>query len=158
MNDVPEAAIELAARPEFDGLHDPDSTTELVEPYHDPVGYPTIGHGHLLSRERWAPLGQFAPISAERALELLRRDMAKAARSVCRLIQVDLTEGQYAALIDFTFNCGSGNLQASTLRRVINRGEFGEAPRQFRRWVYAGGVKLPGLVRRRGAEVDLFVS
>src|SRR3546814_18507737 len=77
----------------------------------------------------------------EQALEWLRLDLAKAARSVLRLITVPLTDNQYVALADFTFNLGGGNLHVSTLRKVINRREYEEAPEQFRRWVYASGVK-----------------
>lgn len=43
-------AFELATRPGFDCLHDPNTATVLIESYHDPVGYPTIGYGRLLSR------------------------------------------------------------------------------------------------------------
>lgn len=126
--------------------------------YHDPVGYATIGYGHLLSRKPWVELDQFEPITEADGLALLIKDMDRALMSVLRLIEHPLEDQQYAALVDFAFNCGSGNLQASTLRRVINRGELGEAPRQFRRWVHARGVKLAGLVRRREAEVEMWLS
>ena len=124
--------------------------------YHDPVGYPTIGYGRLLSRTPWADLDQWQDIDEYMAEEWLHEDMAKAQKSVAVLCPVPLTPPQEAALIDFTFNCGSGNLQASTLRRVVNRGEYEDAPAQFRRWVYARGVKLPVLVRRRNAEAEMW--
>jgi lysozyme len=76
--------------------------------------------------------------------------------SVDRLCPVPLSEGQRAALIDFAFNLGAGNLQASTLRKMTNRGDMEGAAREFPKWVYAGGVKLPGLVRRRAAEAEIF--
>jgi lysozyme len=126
--------------------------------YHDPVGYPTIGYGHLLSRKPWETLDQWGPISEEKGRVILKRDMNGSYRSVLRLISFPLEDAQYAALLDFTFNCGSGNLQLSTLRRVINRGELDEAPKQFRRWIYARGVKLGGLIRRREAECDMWLS
>ncbi len=130
-----------------------------LEPYHDPVGYPTIGYGHLLSREPNADLARWAPLSdRDAAFRLLMKDMSRAAGSVDRLIDVPLSVEQEAALIDFAFNCGSGNLMASTLRRVINRGEYGNAPDQFRRWVFARGRMLAGLVRRREAEVRLWLA
>jgi lysozyme len=129
-----------------------------LEPYHDPVGYPTVGYGHLLSRKPWADLAQWSAITEDQAEDLLERDMVKAYRSVARLITVPLMAPQTAALVDFAFNCGSGNLQASTLRRVINRGELDAAPEQFMRWVFARSVRLPGLVRRRRAEVDMWLS
>ncbi len=146
MNEVLAIAADIA-KP-FEGLR--------LDPYHDPVGYPTIGYGHLLSRKPWANLGQWKSISEDEAEHLLQQDMSRAQLAVSRLIDVELNENQEAALIDFTFNCGGGNLQASTLRRVINRGEFNEAPKQFRQWVYARGAKLPGLVRRRNAEAEVW--
>lgn len=143
-------SLDLAAEiaKPFEGL--------CLDAYHDPVGYPTIGYGHLLSRTPWADLSQWGPIDEHEAEELLQQDMGAALSAVRRLISVPLTDEQEAALIDFAFNCGPGNLQASTLRRVINRGEFDQAPAQFMRWVYARKVKLPGLVRRRRAEVDMW--
>jgi lysozyme len=148
MSDPIDLAAEIA-KP-FEGLS--------LDPYHDPVGYPTIGYGHLLSRDRWADLSQFPPLEDEAEADaLLEADMAKAELAVARLIKVPLSPEQEAALIDFAFNCGGGNLQASTLRRVINRRQYHEAPAQFMRWTYAGGVKLRGLIRRRVAEVDLWL-
>lgn len=56
----------------------------------------------------------------------------------------------------FIYNLGGGALQRSTLRRKINREEHGEVPEQLMRWVWAGGCKLKGLVRRRTAEAGLY--
>jgi lysozyme len=69
-----------------------------------------------------------------------------------------LTNGQFDALVSFTYNLGGGALQRSTLRRKINREEHGEVPEQFMRWVWAGGRKLKGLVRRRAAESELYTE
>lgn len=152
-------AIELAEKlaAPFEGLHR-IGKDGMIYPYHDPVGYPTIGYGHLLSRVRWEALSKYPAISKDEALALLRADIGKAARSVMRLIKSPLTENQFAALIDFTFNVGAGNLEISTLRRLVNRQEYEAAAEQFSRWVYAAGVKLPGLVRRRAAERSLFLA
>ena len=79
-----------------------------------------------------------------------------AERAVLRLIKVPLTDGQFDALVSFTFNLGSGALQRSTLRRKVNREEHEEVPAEFLRWVWAGGRKLRGLVRRRAAESVLY--
>lgn len=157
MRTIPDAAFALVRQHET--LHDPLPATEkLYEPYHDPVGFPTIGYGHLLSREPWASLDRWLPITEAEADALLDRDMSRAAGAVLRLIEVPLTDGQFAALTDFTFNVGAGNLELSTLRRVINRGGYPEAPNQLRRWVFARGVKLPGLVRRRNDEIGLWLG
>lgn len=137
-------AVELA-KP-FEGLR--------LEPYHDPVGFKTIGYGHLLSRTPWEPLETTESITQEEAERLLAEDMQSAADAVERLVTVPLTDHQRAALIDFAFNCGAGNLARSTLLKVINRGDYDAAPAEFLKWVYARGKKLPGLVRRRKAEVE----
>lgn len=150
--------IALATTPGFDGIHDPDPSTAAIEPYHDDAGYPTIGFGHLLSRERWAPLSRWPAIERDEAYILLRRDATKALNAVYRLCPVSLTPQQAAALGDFAFNCGAGNLQVSTLRKCVMRGDHARAVGEFPKWVYAGGVKMRGLVRRRAAEAALYAS
>lgn len=155
---VPEAAFELATRPGFDCLHDPNPATDLIEPYWDPVGYPTQGYGELLSRVKWEPLDKYPAISVPKARERLAVKLRQASAAVDRLCPVPLSDAQRAALIDFAFNCGAGNLQASALRQKVNRGEHDEVPDQLMRWVYANGVKFRGLVRRRQAEAALFAS
>jgi lysozyme len=87
---------------------------------------------------------------------ILIQDVKVAENAVSRLIDVPLTDNQFDALVSFTFNLGSGSLQASTLRMKINRGEHGAAPYEFRRWVYCKGQKLNGLVRRREYEASLY--
>jgi lysozyme len=129
-----------------------------LEAYHDAVGFPTIGWGHLLSRTRWEPLEKYPAISQEEADELLRRDLAAMGLSVCKLCPVPLSDLQYAALISFTFNVGSGNLQVSSLRQKLLRGEYLNAANEFPKWVYAGGQILRGLKRRRAAEQQLFLA
>ena len=115
-----------------------------------PAGYPTIGYGHVVrdgEKDRFA-----AGIDQEEGEELLRRDVCWAERGVLRLINVPLTDGQFDALVSFTFNLGTGALQQSTLRRKVNREEHAQVPREFMRWVWARGKKLKGLQRRRLAE------
>lgn len=120
-----------------------------------PAGYPTIGYGHVVLDEE---KDQFAAgIDQEQGEELLRKDAQVAERAVLRLITVPLTEGQFDALVSFTFNLGSGALQRSTLRRKLNRQEYVSAAKEFRRWVWAGGRKLKGLIKRREAEKALFI-
>ncbi|MDX2095648.1 MAG: lysozyme [Alphaproteobacteria bacterium] len=122
--------------------------------YRDAAGLPTIGYGHLLVRgeER----GFVQPLSEEKAARLLAADVVVAERAVRRSIAVALTQSQFDALVSFTFNLGSGVLERSTLRRVINRGEEAAIAGEWMRWVWAGGRKLPGLARRRAAELALY--
>lgn len=147
---MPSPALDLAAilARRFEGLR--------LTPYRDPVGFWTVGYGHLVTRDKLAP--EPPPIDEAEAERLLFDDLAAAAAAVARLCPVPLLETQRGALIDFAFNCGAGNLQASTLRRRVNAGDHAAAAREFGRWVWAGGVKLPGLVRRRQAERELYLS
>src|SRR5690606_12458417 len=117
-----------------------------------PAGVPTIGWGHALREgER---IGE--PLDKAAAEQLLHEDVAQAQDAVARLVTVPLQVWERAALVSFTFNLGAGALQRSTLRRRLNRGEYDAVPQEMRRWVFAGGRKLPGLVRRREAEARLW--
>ena len=110
--------------------------------YMCPAGYPTIGYGHLVTE---ANKEQFLDgIDEDEGLELLRSDVATAERAVRRWIKVPLTQGQFDALVSFTFNLGGGALQRSTLRRKVNRQDHAEVPSEFMKWVWAGGKKRPG--------------
>ena len=121
-----------------------------------PAGYPTIGYGHVvLAHEQ----DQFAAgITQAEATELLRKDVRIAERAVLRLISVPLTDGQFDALVSFTFNLGAGALQRSTLRRKVNRGEHQSVPAELMKWVWAAGKRMPGLIRRRKAEALHYAS
>jgi lysozyme len=127
--------------------------------YNDAVRYCTIGYGHLIKK---APCDGSEPEDFRRGLteprgsEILKTDMERAQRAVLVMASANLTDGQYAALCDFAFNVGGGNLRASTLLAVVNRRELDLVPGQFRRWVMADGKELPGLKARREREIELF--
>ena len=124
--------------------------------YRDAAGLPTIGYGHLL-RPGEAEL--FANgISKPAAESLLIKDVQQAERAVLRRINVPLSDGQFDALVSFTFNLGGGALQRSTLRRKVNRQAHTQVPGEFLRWVFAGGRRLKGLLRRRETEVLHYTS
>ena len=126
------------------------------EVYICPGGWPTIGYGHVVrdhEHERFAD-----GIDEAIADELLSLDVETAERAVLRLIRVPLEDGRFDALCSFAFNLGSGALQRSTLRRKVNREEHHNVPTEFRRWVWAGGRKLKGLIRRREAEAGLYAA
>lgn len=124
------------------------------EIYLDAAGLPTIGYGHLIRKGEHKMFENGISQAAGEAL--LIKDVLLAEQAVCRLISVPLTNGQFDALVSFTFNLGSGALQRSTLRRKVNREEHEDVPAEFMRWVWAGGKKLKGLIRRREAEIALY--
>ena len=98
------------------------------------------------------------PIVKAEAEALLRRDVTLAERAVLRLITVPLADGQFDALVSFTFNLGGRALEGSTLLRLLNAGSRWAAADEFPKWILAGGKILPGLVTRRAAERALFLE
>ncbi|MCT4635196.1 MAG: lysozyme [Rickettsiales bacterium] len=122
-----------------------------LKTYTCPAGYKTIGYGHVIDKN-------IHSITRADADRLLAEDIYMAEKSVKRNIKVDLTQGQFDALVSFTFNLGGAALQRSTLRQKVNREEHQDAPKEFMRWVYAGGMVLAGLVKRREAEANIYAS
>lgn len=116
------------------------------EAYLDSVAVPTICTGS--TRNVFIPM-KATPAECEQRLV---EDTSYAGKAVGRLVAVKLTQGQYDALVSFVFNVGPGAFGKSTMLRYINTGKCQEAGAQFNRWVYAGGKKLRGLVKRRGRE------
>lgn len=66
------------------------------------------------------------------------------------------SQAQFDALVSFHYNTGA--IARATLTRKHIAGDFAGAAAEFDRWVRAGGRVLPGLVRRRKAEADLYRS
>ncbi len=98
--------------------------------YFCPAGAnPTIGYWHVVKDDEDFSAG----IDEAQTEELLRQDAVIAERAVLRLINVPLTDGQFDALVSFTYNLGDGAFQRSIIRRKINREKHGEVPKQFMR-------------------------
>ena len=71
---------------------------------------------------------------------------------------VELTQGQFDALVSFAYNVGSRALSTSTLLKKLNAGDIKGAADEFLRWNKSGGKVMPGLTNRRKAERALFLS
>src|SRR5262245_28611712 len=98
------------------------------------------------------------PITRVEALARMGDEVSrKCETAVARLITVPLHALMHGALASWTYNLGSGALQGSTLRRLINTGDWGRVPAQFAKWRMAKGIVLAGLVRRREAEAAMFM-
>lgn len=123
--------------------------------YLDPVGVPTVcaGSTHGLTK---ADVGK--PVSPEVCAARVRRDTAAAERAVKRCTTAPVTQEQYDALVDTAFNIGEGAYCSSTLVRKHNAGDCAGATREFGRWIYAKGKKLPGLVTRRERAAQAYAS
>ena len=127
-------------------------------PYTDFAGVWTIGYGHAIRSGESFP----AHITEDDARDLLRRDLAIAEEAVSRLVVVSLTQGQFDALVSFTFNLGTEALRGSSVLRLLNDGDAAGAAAAFELWCKArdpktGELKVsPVLLRRRRRERALF--
>ena len=139
------------------------------KPYQCPALLWTVGVGHVIDPHHAKvpfadrktlpiPDGWNRVLSSDEIDEILRKDLARFEAGVLRLIKVKLTQGQFDALVSFSFNVGLGNLQNSTLRMKVNREDYAGAAEQFLVWTKAGGKVLPGLVKRRTHEKEMFES
>lgn len=143
-------AIAAALARHFEGLY--------LSPYLCPAGVPTIGYGATYYEDGTPVTLKDAPITRERAEALLLWMVENVyLPAVVKLFGKELIAGMspglIAALIDFAFNLGAGQLRASTLRRKIIAGLLDEVPEELRKWVKGGGRVLRGLVLRREAEI-----
>jgi GH24 family phage-related lysozyme (muramidase) len=111
--------------------------------YNDPAGHCTIGFGHLVHHGACngdEPKRFKDGITREEALQLMAADV----------------EHQFDAVVDFAYNVGKHAFRSSTLLKKLNAGDYGAVPSELAKWVKAGGVTLPGLVKRRKEEGVLF--
>lgn len=126
--------------------------------YRDPVNIPTIGWGTIQYPDgRKVQMGDTC--SASQAEEWLLFEMKEKSGAIEKMIKVSVTDNEFCALTSFAYNCGTGAFQGSTMLRKLNGGAIrADVATEFDKWVYAGGRKLNGLIRRRTAEKQLFLS
>jgi len=125
-------------------------------PYLCPAGVPTIGFGATVYPDGASVTLRDPAITRERATELLANMVWTVyLPQVLRLCPGIDSPQRLAAIVDFTYNLGAGNLGASTLRKRINSGRWGDVPDELRKWTRGGGRVLKGLVLRREAEATL---
>jgi lysozyme len=127
-----------------------------LKKYKDVAGKWTIGVGHLLTKEELIG-GKFDNgITSSEAITLLIRDVRPAESAVNRLVKCRLLQHQFEALVSFVFNLGEENFKKSTLLRKLNAWGYDTVPQELRKWVYAGGKKIKGLINRRENEIKLW--
>lgn len=120
--------------------------------YRCAAGRWTVGYGHTAT----ALPGQ--EIDEHKADELLQADLRGFEKAVAELVQVPLNDNQFAALVSLAFNIGVAALARSTLIKLLNAGDLDKVPAEFLRWTKVGTLELPGLVRRRTAEAQLWAE
>jgi lysozyme len=117
--------------------------------YLDPVGIPTIGFGET----QGVKPGQTT--TPTRALVQLLDSANSIAKGMVSCIHVPLYQHEYDAYLSFSYNVGSGAFCRSTLVKKLNAQDYEGACAELKKWVYAGGKVLPGLVTRREKEYKL---
>ena len=124
--------------------------------YRCPANRWTIGWGSTWDIKGNPVTASHPDIDEATGTALLRRELRHVEGAINRLIRVPLNANQFSSLCSFAFNVGTGNLQNSTLRSKLNRGEYDGASHEFPKWRRAAGKILKGLVLRRIAELELF--
>lgn len=151
---VPGAAVALVKR--FEGFARIVTLKPVptVAPYLCPARVPTIGYGTVIASL------DHPPITEPEALGLLLEELHRNVAACLRLCPALLDEppDRLAAVASWVYNLGAGRLRASTFRLRVNQRDWHEAAFEIRRWVWAGGRKLSGLVARREAEAALLLG
>lgn len=140
-----------------------------TRPYQCPALLWTVGVGHVIDpnhakvkladrKQLPIPAGWDRVLSMDEVTAILKQDLARFEAGVTRLCPGEMTQGQFDALVSFSFNVGLGNLQNSTLRMKHNRKDFEGAAIEFLKWNKAGGKVLRGLDKRRRGEKALYES
>ena len=124
--------------------------------YSDVVGVWTIGYGSTRVHGNKVVPGMVCTV--DEAEEYLYDELEPVAVRISDMVKVNLTQNQFDALCSFAYNLGTGALQNSTLLRKINAGDYNGAANEFAKWNQAGGKVLPGLVKRRELERQLFLK
>lgn len=129
----------------------------MSKPYLCPAGVATIGFGATFYPDGKKVTMQDSPITESVGHDLLINMLGRFEKAVDSSCRDDLTQNQFDALVSFTYNLGEGNLRSSTLLKKVNANPNDPTIRdEFMKWVKAGGKTLPGLVRRREAEANLY--
>ena len=147
--DVNPATINLIT--EFEGFR--------ANIYTDPTGNPTVGIGHLCRDSRCSDVSYPIPLSEANGKKLLADDLGTYEECITMMTnsRVVLNLNEFGALVSWAFNMGCGAAKGSTLIKRLNAGEKPQTvlPQELPKWVNGNGQVLPGLVRRRNAEVEL---
>jgi|TARA_R110001606_G_C15379437_1_gene650288 GH24 family phage-related lysozyme (muramidase) len=118
--------------------------------YQCAAGVWTIGYGHTKG------VFEGQTIKKAEADEMLVLEMDEYEKAVNDAVTISIDQCMFDALVSWTYNLGPSNLNASTMLKVLNSGDYDGVPAQIKRWNKAGGKVLEGLIRRRDAEALLF--
>jgi lysozyme len=121
-----------------------------LEAYRCSANVLTIGYGHTKGVE------ENQKITQEEAEEMLASELGEYEGYINDMVECDLEQHQFDALVAWVYNLGPTNLGSSTMLKRLNANDLDDVPAQIRRWNKAGGKVLAGLTRRREAEALMF--
>ena len=132
-----------------------------LKQYKCSAGKDTIGVGHVITTPGYVTInGERISvkdgITKGQVIALLLEDIIPREDCVNKKITVPLTQNQFDALVIFVFNIGCGEFTTSTLRRILNQGDYAGVPAQLKRWNKVDGKVNKGLVNRRNAEITMW--
>lgn len=129
------------------------------KPYLCPAGLPTIGYGNTFYPNGKRVTLEDSSITKKEATQILenvaQRDFGI---TINKLVIVPLNQNQYDALVSFVYNIGVEAFSKSTLLNKLNKGDYLEASKEFKKWNKMGGKVLAGLTKRREKEKILFIT
>lgn len=134
--------------------------------YNDQAGHCTVGYGTLIHHGNCNGDASEQPyangITEEKATELLMVRVNSTQKVLNDTITVSLNQNQFDALTSFVYNIGTGAWKGSTLRKLLNKGEYNSVPTEMRKWVKVRikgqVVNSQGLINRRVKEIALFTK
>lgn len=123
-----------------------------LQAYRDIRGVATIGWGHTKDVQMGMTITQ------TQADLFLAEDLSEFEHYVNTYVTATVTQPQFDALVSLCYNIGPGNLLKSDVLKFVNTGQTDQAADAFLTLDWAGGVEVPGLLRRREAERALFLT
>lgn len=131
----------------------------MSEPYLCPAGIPSIGYGCTTYNDGTKVTLDDASISIDEATDMLQYQCDTVyGKCVDDNITSKTTQEMFDAMTSFTWNLGCGNFSTSTLLKRHNESRYDETGDEFLKWVYSNGEYMQGLMNRREAERELYLS
>lgn len=126
-------------------------------PYLCAAGVPTIGFGTTRYNDGKKVTLKDKPITKEEATELLKFQLIGYEQAVDAMTTDKVNQNQFNALVSFAYNLGTQALKKSSLLKRVNSNTWdSKIDAEFLKWVFAGGKKLKGLIKRRTEESRIY--
>lgn len=128
-----------------------------AKPYLCPAKVPTIGYGTTRYPNGSKVTLNDRTITEAEAVSFMQHDLKQFELDVDAMAIDTLNQNQFDALVSFAYNLGSQALRGSTLLKKVNvNTNDPNISIEFSKWCYTEKEKLPGLIRRRQKECNLY--